>query len=817
MLITPIFSFFPITRSRLTYSLLMLSAVWLTTTNVAVGQAADTLKDNASSIAHQFARYNQQGPQEKLYLHLDRPAYSSGELLWFKVYAVDATFSRPLMLSSVAYVEVLDGSNRPVLQGTVKLQNATGQGSFNLPAGLASGAYTVRAYTSWMKNFAPEAYFHTPITIFNTSRISGTPIEHVDSTAVEAHFFPEGGYLVQGLSSKVGFKITDHHGRGIVASGQVFAPTGEVVATFSTIRMGMGSFLLTPKTVQGEYVAVLKVGTRQVVRQPLPRVQANGYVLHLAEQPNTNHLILTIKSTTAAPETIFLLAHSQQQVAAATQAVLLNGHAIFIIDKRQLRPGVSHFTLFNNHQQPLAERLFFIPPGPSLAITAQADKAGYSLREKVRVQFATTAVQAPLATTLSMAVYRLDSLNTTSAVAIDHYLNLTSDLRGEVENPGYYFNATGPIAAEAADNLMLTQGWSRFQWSDVLTPEQRSFVFLPEPHGPVIRGQLTQKGRPQPGVLAYLSVPSRITRLNNSLSNTDGLIQFEMNEFFGAQEVIVQTDARQDSTSRVQLFSPFSTRFAPALLPPFGLRSNFRVDYALRHLQTQVERAYTARFRSRFVVMAQDSVPFFGKPDETYLLDKYTRFKVMEEVLREYVPGVVVRIRKDGFHFQVVDKVNKTVLSENPMVLLDGVPVFNLNRIMAINPLKIQKLDVVDSRYLHGLAICDGIVSFTTYKGDLEGFSLDPRVLVQRYEGVQRQREFYSPRYDTPQARQSHLPDLRNLLYWNSTICTTGPESREVEFFTGDQAGHYLVEIQGITTNGISGSTRFVLDVKPTL
>ena len=152
------------------------------------------------------------------------------------------------------------------------------------------------------------------------------------------------------------------------------------------------------------------------------------------------------------------------------------------------------------------------------------------------------------------------------------------------------------------------------------------------------------------------------------------------------------------------------------------------------------------------------------------MLDKYTRFKVLEEVLREYVPGVIVRIRKDGFHLLVVDALNHTVLQENPMVLLDGLPVFNINKIMAMNPLKIRKLEVIDGRYFHGSAIYNGIVSFTTYKGDLEGFPLDAHALVQEYEGMQRQREFYAPRYDTPEAQKSRLPDLRNLLYWNPDI-----------------------------------------------
>jgi hypothetical protein len=129
----------------------------------------------------------------------------------------------------------------------------------------------------------------------------------------------------------------------------------------------------------------------------------------------------------------------------------------------------------------------------------------------------------------------------------------------------------------------------------------------------------------------------------------------------------------------------------------------------------------------------------------------------------------------------------------------------------------VQKLEVMDGRYLHGAAIYNGVVSFTTYRGDLEGYVPDAHALVQQYEGVQQHREFYAPRYDTPEAAKSRLPDLRNLLYWNPDITLTGASARTVDFYTGDQAGRYLVVLQGLATNGLAGSRSFVLDVKPAL
>ena len=794
--------------------LLLLLVLGLATTSPARAQApapADSLDRLARQLRHQEAG----DPHEKLYLHLDQPVYLSGETVWFKVYAVEGTASRPLALSSVAYVELLDARNHAVRQTKVALHQATGQGTLTLPATLAAGSYTVRAYTSWMRNFGPETYCHTSITVINTAVASGATAQD-SAAAYEARFFPEGGNLVRGLPGRVAFQVTDKAGRGVAASGRVLNSRGQVVASFQTLRAGLGSFSLTPAATPETYSAVLTLPNGQPLTRQLPPAFEQGYVLALT-QPDTTHLTLTVLAHPARTETVYLLAHSRQHVAVATRLTLTDGQGTLTLDRRTLRAGVSHFTLFTAEQRPVCERLYFQPPAAPLALSARADQPQYAGRSRVQVQLGAPGLAAATGASLSLAVYRLDSLNTGRPAAIDRALWLTSELAGPVEDPDYYFTATGPSAREATDNLLLTQGWSRFRWEDVLaaTPPVREFA--PEPYGLVVRGRLSTKANTPAtiGTMAYLSSPSRLVRLGQANSDAQGLIQFELSDFTGPHDLILQTDPAWASSLNLALLDPFSARFASGRPPAFGLQRRFAADYAHRHLQAQVQEAFARP--ARFGPEPIDSAAFYGKPSEKYLLDKYTRFKTMDEVLREYVPGVIVRIRKDGYHLIVVDKVNKSALQNNPLVLLDGVPLFNMDKVMALDPLKIQQLEVVDSRYFHGTAVYEGIVSLTTYKGDLDGLDLDPHALVQQYEGLQHQREFYAPRYDTPQAAQSRLPDLRNLLYWNPALHLTGPETKTVEFYTGDQAGRYLVVLQGLAADGRSGSRSFVLEVKPAL
>jgi len=209
----------------------------------------------------------------------------------------------------------------------------------------------------------------------------------------------------------------------------------------------------------------------------------------------------------------------------------------------------------------------------------------------------------------------------------------------------------------------------------------------------------------------------------------------------------------------------------------------------------------------------KDSSNFYGKPDASYLLDDYTRFTVMEEVMREYVPGVMVRKRKDGFHFMNLNDAHKSIFTEDPLVLLDGVPVFDIDKIMEFDPLKVKKLDVFTHRYYLGNVSMTGLVSYTTYTGDLAGFVLDPRSVVVNYEGLQLQREFYSPPYDTPKQRESRWPDQRNVLFWAPQVVTKDGR-QHLEFYTSDVAGDYNIVIRGMTADGLSGSAVYAFQVK---
>jgi hypothetical protein len=752
-----------------------------------------------------FDDFRKHNFQEKIFVHTDREFYITGETLWFRIFNVDAIRHLPANISKVAYVDILDERNLSVLQAKIALKEGGGSGSFYVAASLTSGNYTLRAYTQWMKNFSPDLYFTKNISIVNPF-VKPEPARQQPVEPVSLDFFPEGGHLVTGLESVVAFKAADGAGSGIQCRGQIFTDQGDTVTRFASEKFGIGRFSFTPR--QGVKYRARLVDTKQNISfHGLPEAKPHGYVMTVKD---SSEKYLEVRVQYSMEKTglnyLYLLAHTRQVVAHAQALPVFNNAIVFQIEKSRLGEGISHITLFDGDLQPVCERLWFRQPR-KMEIGVETDQKQYGVRRRVRT--AITASGTGTMANLSVSVFRIDSLSSNETENILNYLWLSSDLKGKVESPAYYFS-DDVSRLTAIDNLMLTHGWRRFNWDQVL--KKPNIDFVPEYRGHIIHARVTdRKGQPAPGVMTYLASPGKVTNVYASVSNKKGFVKFEAPDFYGSTEIILQTAS--DSVFNVEIQDPFSsaTTRAPE---PLVLEKRLQAPLVDRTIGMQVQDIYNEYTRKGVNKTQIDSVAFYGRPDEMYYLDDYTRFPVMEEVMREYVPGVLVRKRRDGFHFLVLDVVNKTVMQDDPLILLDGVPVRKADDIMKFDPRKIRKLEVVTRPYFLGPATFKGIVSYSTYGGDLAGFEIDPAAVRVDYEGLQLQREFYSPRYENENQRTERIPDQRSVLYWDPQVKTTGDEKTRFDFFTSDLEGTFMIRVEGLSNTGEAAGTTSVFTVK---
>jgi hypothetical protein len=767
------------------------------------------------ALKDQFTAYSRQALQEKLYLHTDKDFYVAGEICWFKIYNTDASFNMPLGISKLAYIEVFDKNNKPVLQAKVALNGGNGNGSLQWPVSMSSGKYLLRAYTSWMKNFDAAYFFEKPLTIINTRKI------YTDSSTVKKDnyhvgFYPEGGNMVNGLQSTIAFKITDQYGKGVPGTGVVVTEKNDTIASFATARFGMGNFLFTPEQTHS-YKAIINISGNKWIEQILPVAYPGGYVMHLSKE-NNRQLKITVRSAAANESSafIYLFVHTRGIAKIAAAAEIRGGSCFFLVDTGRLGEGISQFTIFNAARQPVCERLFFKKPSQLLELTASSDKEVYEPRSKVTMHLGTSNGTGKLVPAdMSMAVVRVDTLTATGEMDITNYLWLCSDLVGDIESPGYYFSDPADPAAQAADNLMLTQGWRRFRWEDILQHKTPEFRFAPEYKGHIVRGKVVMaNGSPAKGIESFLAVPGTKTQFRDAFSDDSGVVKFEMSNFYGNDEIIVQTTGQEDGLRHIDITSPFAEKYPVSVLQPFSLPATQAAALTGLHMNVQVQNAYLFSKLKQVLPPATDTTAFYSKPDNAYWLDDYVRFTTVEEILREYVPDVNVRKRNGKFQLPVFDNIRKEFFRVSPLILLDGVPVLDADKIMSYDPLKIKKLEVLARMYFYGNMFFGGIVNFITYKGDIPGFELDPHATVIDYGTVQMQREFFSPSYETPQLAAGRLPDFRTLLYWSPDIKPGVAGKNETVFYTSDLPGRFAAIVEGIAGDGKTGSKTIFFTVK---
>ena len=758
------------------------------------------------TLVKKFRQYREHSLQEKIYGHLDRTFYLTGETLWFKIYAVDGSLHRPLDVSKVAYAEVLDKGNFPVLQAKIDLRNGEGHGSFFLPASLTSGHYKLRIYTSWMKNFSPEFFFDEVFALVNPFLGS---IEGAKKPApgYTVDLFPEGGNLVSGIRSKVAFRILGAQGKGANMRGSIVNSKNDTVASFAPEKSGIGHFFLTP-SIKERYRVVLDHQTRTNTTSNFPAVHAAGYVMQVTDSGGS--VRVTVKAQGVPPGSIYLFAHARHSIVHA-ETKPVHGKAIFEVPKKKMAEGITHFTLFNNRLLPLCERLYFTFPEKRLDIEISTNQKIYSPRKKVSVSLK-SKVGEGLPAKMSMSVYRIDSLSAREGTHIHPYLWLNSDLRGRIESPHYYFNNRGPAVNAAMDDLMLTHGWRRFDWKDIFT-DKTSFAFLPEVRDHIVTITVKDQGQERRGIFTYLASPGKNIRVYGAWTDNNGQLRFQLKDFHGPRKIILQTRGDTADSHSISVHDPFSSARDQETLMPLHLDPALEEDILSRSIAMQVQDIFAYEHDDNMATPPiVDSSAFYGKADATYYLDDYTRFPVMEEVMREYVPEVFVRKRKDGFHF-IVAQANAGVLPGDPMVLVDGVPILDVDDIMRMDPLRVEKLEVVRHIYYLGQASFPGIVSYTTYKGDLGEMELNPLSLTLNYEGLQLKREFYKPTYSREGVDDRRMPDQRHLLHWQPDIASDQQGNAVVEFITSDVTGRYRIVVEGLNDKGYAGTQTYEFTV----
>ncbi|HEX8657770.1 MAG TPA: TonB-dependent receptor plug domain-containing protein [Hymenobacter sp.] len=786
-------------------------------------------------IARQLSDFYAAARGEKAYLHLDRPVYATGETIWFSAYVVDASQHRLDSLSQVLHVDLLSPERVVVARRTLRLQGGRASGDLDIADSLAAGTYVLRAYTNWMRNAGDNFVFSRRLSIWPASplgppeSLSGTatagskPKGTASSSKPDVQFFPEGGYLVEGLPGVVACKATDASGRGVAVRGQIVNAQNAVVTTYSSRHGGMGRFALVPGTGQ-RYRARFTLPDGSTAEYPLPAVQASGYSLHVVES-GENFLVEARYRGGAgapAPGPVQLLTEVRGVLAYPGPRTLTgDAPAVWRMPKKNYPNGIVHFTLFDSQGTAQCERLAFVQNGPAaLRITITPDQASYGPHAPVQltVRVADAAGQ-PVAANLSVSVSDagLGALAPHAETIASHLL-LTSDLVGYVEDPGYYFREPTAATAQALDDLLLTQGWRRFVWKEVLAGQVPPVIFTPEQDITLVGQVVSEHGnRPIPNSqLTFLQVkPVK----NVTTATTDGQGRFSFVGFPVRDTAVITLQARRSQGGSNVLIRPDNGPVPPNQplpgLPPVATAPPGVAAFVRRSRQAQaadldlhpekgmrsIRLANVAVTAKREKVPDNDSRRLYGAKGGTIIdfanMPSAQSGMGVLQLLQGRVAGLTISGNPPNMSAQIRGQ-------GTPLFILDGQRV-DIDVISTIPSSDIESVEIFKGAEAAIFGGTGGAIAIYTKRADPNYKGADrppaPGIATVKLPGFYQAREFYQPRYNALLTNPPADPRT-STLYWNPAVRTNAKGEAELHFFTADGSGTFQATAEGLSPSG---------------
>ncbi|MBK1441882.1 Plug domain-containing protein [Parapedobacter sp. ISTM3] len=662
----------------------------------------------------------------------------------------------------------------------------------------------------------------------------------------DVQFFAESGQLVHGLTSKVGVKVLNGSGKGIAVSGVIRDSRGNTVAPFRCNHLGMGSFTMTADRGLSYYAVLDSLSTGDSGRYPLPQVVIEGRVLGVSKR--ADNIELALSSNCWETDSLFVQVSCRGVLYYHIIASLKNGHITTSLPAAALPEGIISFTLMDRQMQPLAERLFFNQrPGARLRIDVSMDNPEPRKRDSVDLSIQVFGSDGePADAKVSVSVVNADHIGK-AQTARDNLLTrllLSSELRGDIEDPGYYFQDEHNAPFDDLDALMLTQGWRRY----VYDKPQDTFLLPNEPSPYVsgkVAGVLSKKA--QAGIGLTLMTFGKTSSVAAQHTDSLGRFYFELgDEFVDSLDVLIQS-ANKSGKNRDYALSLDERK--PPEIAYDQRRSIERVDsvvsYLVQKRRERAQREYSYRLSAGEILLDEVLVERRAlSPQQQNVLDRYGESdviisgKAIQDKEEKWSYGLysvllfnfpddlrIERVGGNGGYLRA-----SIIGGESTLVVVDGIPVpgHSYEFIPNIPPSEVKSVELIrfaknfSSLYREtypeasplDIPVVGSVIAIYTHAGNGLFAVRKPTGLLQAkvpvYSPIM---EFYAPRYEAPTENDAERPDLRTLIHWVPELATDKGGAAGTSYYHSDAAGETVVIIEAISSEGEIGYQELVYEV----
>ena len=616
----------------------------------------------------------------------------------------------------------------------------------------------------------------------------------------DVKFFPEGGALLSIPHQNVAFKVQGADGFSKEVEGFLFNSKGDTLTNFRSEHNGMGIFTMNPVDNETYYVTA-RTNDSITKRFDLPAIEPKGISIAMSHYKQEIRYEIQKTETTEWPQKLFLLAHTRGKLAILQP---INPERTFgKMNDSLFTEGITHFMLIDQQGNALSERLVFVPDHKPNQWQITADQPTYGKREKVSLQIAAKDNEGnPVEGTFSVSITDRKSIQPDSlADNILSNLLLTSDLKGYVEDPAYYFLNQDARTLRSIDYLMMTHGWRRHKIENVLRTPSLNFTNYIE-KGQTISGRIMGffGANVKKGPICVLAPKYNII----ATTETDEKGQFIVNTSFrDSTTFLVQARTKKGFAGVDILMDPPQYPVATHKAPYFNGAATFMEDYLMNTRdQYYMEGGMRVYNLKEVTVTAKRERPS-SKSIYTGGINTYT---VEEDRLQGYgqtafdaasrLPSVTIT---NGSEIHIRNN------SEPAIIVIDDIVYEDASDILK----DIQVSDMSSISLLRG---ADAVILGPRASGGAVVITLkDPRNLPARPAqgiitytplGYSESVEFYHPTYDTPEKKNAQRSDFRSTVYWNPELRLDAEGKATIEYYTPDSTAPEDIIIEGVDKNG---------------
>ncbi len=756
---------------------------------------------------------------EKIYIHYDKEYYVAGETIWLKAYLYSD--GKPSAGANNLYLQFTNSKGQVVSNKKFPVLGAVAKGSIAIPDSLPQGNYYVRALTPQMLNYDEAFVYKKNIFVFKPSE---TAKEKSLTQNVSLQFFPESGHLVDGILTVVGFKATDQWGKPVEINGIIRSGEGTTISSFKSYHDGIGKVQF--KAQAGKtYIAEVETDNGKRAYQ-LPEVKALGINLKVQDEKGGKKFQLSRSVKDKAQfASVWVVADINNQVIYENEITFEDypsviGHLV----TDSLPSGILHFTVFNKDGMPLAERLSFVDNKEYKSnATVAATKISVEKRaaNEIELNFA-EAIQRSCSVSITDASGGSFADNDN----IWSRLLLTSDLKGYVYNPAWYFSVSNDTTKQAIDNLLLTHGWNRFNWAKILANELPVKKYSDQPMIS-ITGRMTDDKKNEPlsggNLNIFLEAEDSTSQNYDVLVDAAGRFRMDSLLFMGKAKLFY---AYKDSKGKIKsaLISIDSdTLRQPLELIPSGMLDNMIIrDINANTSKEEVSTRYDYLKSGVDEIKELEKVTVQAKPNKKpidIVNEKYTTgvFKSPGKVeidninnpandksinVVDYVKNRIQQLELQGGRF--VNRKNISLMSGQKWlvgIFLDEVPA-DINQLRVLRMDDVALVKFYEAGFV-GVGSGSPGGALAVYTRDKSNRDEKPdKLSFVEYQGYSISKEFYTPDYNNKEIR--HLAsDSRTTLYWNPDVYTdTETTSVKLSFFNNDFSKKFKVVVEGFDAMG---------------